>query len=128
MKERIDQLFEQLDLAFRALRGLSSLRRGNRTFREVLRDFQRLLMEAGGHGWEDRQKRAYLDHALNAEMEDKLITVEKSTFRITCIMPRGRRWENTPLPSVRRAICCSGEVVGLFETQGRRTLALALSL
>jgi len=34
-------------------------------------------MEAGGHNWDNEVKRSYLDNALNHEMNDQLVTVEK---------------------------------------------------
>lgn len=80
----IDSLFRHLDFLFKdkeaqakALRGLTSLRQGQRPFQVVLAELQRLLMEAGGHGWEDRQKAAYLDNSLNNDLKDSLITVDK---------------------------------------------------
>ena len=75
--EHMDFTFLDKDLQEKALAGLSSLHQGNHPFHSLLSDFQHLLMEAGGHAWDDQVKCAYLDNTLNREMKDRLMTVEK---------------------------------------------------
>ncbi|KAF7136973.1 hypothetical protein CNMCM5793_006677 [Aspergillus hiratsukae] len=71
-KKILDKMWEQMDHLFldrnrqeKAVRGLATLRQANRPFSEMMADFNRLLMEAGGHEWTSDVKVSYLDNALN---------------------------------------------------------------
>ena len=75
--EHLDFNFKDRNLRERAVRALGNLKQANKPFATLLNEFNRLLMEAGGHDWNDEVKRSYLDNALNHEMNDRLVTVEK---------------------------------------------------
>lgn len=78
----IEKLFEQMKVQFgdterqkKALERLQHLRQGNRSFEELLADFNRLLLEAGGHGWDDKLKIGMLRESLNWSMKDRMVAV-----------------------------------------------------
>lgn len=73
----LDFNFKDRNLRERAVRALGNLKQANKPFATLLNEFNRLLMEAGGHDWDNEVKRSYLDNALNHEMNDRLVTVEK---------------------------------------------------
>lgn len=75
--DHLDFSFKDRNLRERAIRALGNLKQANRPLAALLNEFSRLLMEAGGHDWDDEVKRSYLDNALNREMHDRLVTVEK---------------------------------------------------
>lgn len=75
--DHLDFTFKDRNLRERAVRALGNLKQANRPLATLLNEFSRLLMEAGGHNWNDEVKRSYLDNALNHEMHDRLVTVEK---------------------------------------------------
>ena len=80
LKDLLDHLdfnFKDRNLRERAVRALGNLKQANKPFATLLNEFNRLLMEAGGHNWDNEVKRSYLDNALNHEMNDRLVTVEK---------------------------------------------------
>lgn len=86
-------LLGQLDLIFKdkhqqenALRNLNQLKQLNQPFSDLLADFQRLLMEAGGYNWSDSVKKAALDNTLNREMDGQLTNVKKEeTYDEYCL-------------------------------------------
>jgi hypothetical protein len=78
----IEKLFEQMKVQFgdterqkKALERLQHLHQGNRSFEELLADFNRLLLEAGGHGWDDKLKIGMLRESLNWSMKDRMVAV-----------------------------------------------------
>jgi hypothetical protein len=80
----VNNFFSQMQLAFKdptlrekALNRLNSLRQGNRFFSELLSELDRLLLEAGGHEWEDRIKKGYVKAALNFALRERLVTVSE---------------------------------------------------
>lgn len=80
----VSNFFSQMQLAFKdstlrekALNRLNSLRQGNRSFSELLSELDRLLLEAGGHEWEDRIKKGYVKAALNYALRERLVTVSE---------------------------------------------------
>lgn len=75
--DHLDFTFKDRNLRERAVRALGNLKQANRPFAALFNEFSRLLMEAGGHDWDSEVKRSYLDNALNHEMNDRLVTVEK---------------------------------------------------
>jgi len=82
----LDMFFEEMRFAFKdpqlqqkALARLNTLRQGKRDFREFLGEFEQLLLEAGGHGWDNNVKRGFLDAAINQDMRKALISVERKT-------------------------------------------------
>lgn len=67
----VDGLFEQIGSAFRdprcqqkALSQLNKTRQGTRPFNEFLNEFNRLILEAEGWGWDDVIKKGYLKAAI----------------------------------------------------------------
>ena len=89
--------FKQMDIAFqdpslrdKALSKLNTLRQGNRSFSELVSEFDRLLLEAGGYGWDDSVKKGYLKASFNQALRDRLITVEeKDTYEDFCLQVKG---------------------------------------
>jgi hypothetical protein len=77
MLDQMDFYFLDRNLQERAVHELATIRQANRPFSTFLAEFNRLLMEAGGHEWSDDVKKSYIDRALNREMKDRLVTVEK---------------------------------------------------
>ena len=82
-KKQIDAFFDHLDFTFldkslqeKALQRLNTIRQGKRSFQELLAEFQRLLMEAGGHAWDDAVKIGFLNEAMNWEMKDRMVSVK----------------------------------------------------
>lgn len=88
----VTEFLKQMDLAFldtemqeKALAKLNNLRQGNRSFDDLLTELDRLLLEAGGHGWEDRVKKAFIKAALNQSLRERLIAVsEKPVYEEYC--------------------------------------------
>lgn len=62
----------------KAIAKLNTLHQGNRAFYELLTEFDRLLLEAGGHGWDDTVKKGYLRAAINNDLREKLITMDEA--------------------------------------------------
>lgn len=75
--DHLDFTFKDRNLRERAVRALGNLKQANKPFSTLFNEFNRLLMEAGGHDWDSEVKRSYLDNALNHELNDRLVTVEK---------------------------------------------------
>jgi hypothetical protein len=82
----LEMFFEEMRFPFKdpqlqqkALARLNTLRQGKRDFREFLGEFEQLLLEAGGHGWDDNVKRGFLDAAINQDMRKALISLERKT-------------------------------------------------
>jgi hypothetical protein len=80
----LNLFFDELQFAFqdaqlqqKALVRLNTLRQGRRDFREFLGEFEQLLLEAGGHQWDNNVKRGYLDAAINQDMRKALISIDK---------------------------------------------------
>ena len=89
--------FKQMDIAFqdpslrdKALSKLNTLRQGNRSFSELVSEFDRLLLEAGGYGWDDSVKKGYLKASFNQALRDRLVTVEeKNMYEDFCLQVKG---------------------------------------
>lgn len=72
----LDLLFEEKRFAFKdaqlqekALAHLNTLRQGRWDFREFLGEFEQLLLEAGGHKWEDNVKRGCIEAGIKICVE-----------------------------------------------------------
>ena len=91
-----ESFVEQLKTAFsdkamqqKAVQKLNSIRQGKQPFNEFLNEFNRLLLEANGHDWDDAVKKGYLQKALNEELSDRMISVEDDEFDDYCSQIRG---------------------------------------
>ena len=80
-----ENFFKHLRIAFKdpaaqkkALLRLNSLQQGSRPFIELLQEVDQLLLEAGGHSWDDDVKKGYLITAMNPALRDRLATVEEA--------------------------------------------------
>jgi len=93
----MEKLFEQMKVQFgdterqkKALEQLQHLRQGNRPFEELLADFNRLLLEAGGHRWDERLKIGILQDLLNWTMKDCMVAVsEANRYQEYCQQVKG---------------------------------------
>jgi hypothetical protein len=70
-------LFQEKELRQKALTKLNVLRQGNRPFGDLVGELNTLLMEAGGHGWDDAVKCGYLNAAISYNMRTALVGVKK---------------------------------------------------
>ncbi|KAI0991538.1 hypothetical protein K3495_g16649, partial [Podosphaera aphanis] len=71
---RLDKAFSDPEKISKAIDRLNSIKQGNQPFREFLQEFEQLLLEARGWGWEDPVKKGYLKAALNRELSDRLVS------------------------------------------------------
>jgi len=81
----VDEFFNQMDTAFgdprkidKAVGQLSRIRQGSDSFRVFLSEFDRVLLEARGWGWDDIVKKGLLRKALSRKLLDQMISVEES--------------------------------------------------
>jgi hypothetical protein len=91
-KFTVEGLFKQMDIAFRdprkrqkALGELNRIRQKSRSFGEFLSDFNRLILEAEGWGWQDEIKKAYLKAAISTELMEGFVgTKEEESYDDYC--------------------------------------------
>jgi hypothetical protein len=76
--EQISFAFKDHAIRDKAIAKLNTLRQGRRSFQELLTEFDRLLLEAGGYGWDDTVKKGYLRAAINNELRERLITMDEA--------------------------------------------------
>jgi hypothetical protein len=89
-------LFEQMDLAFldprakeKALASLNGTKQGGLSLNDFLGQFDQLLLEAGGWGWDDVIKKGYLRAALSTKLATALVGIEeKPTYDEYCTQLR----------------------------------------
>lgn len=67
-----DPLLEQ-----KALRRLTTMKQGTRTFFEYYSDFSKSLVEAGGSDWDDLVKINYLQNGLNYDLQEKAVGLSR---------------------------------------------------
>jgi hypothetical protein len=87
-----DGLFKQMDLAFldprakeKALASLNRTKQGSMPLNDFLSQFDQLLLEAGGWGWDDVIKKGYLRAALSVKLVTALVgSEEKPTYDEYC--------------------------------------------
>jgi hypothetical protein len=85
-------LFEQMRIAFcdprqrqKALSQLNRTKQGSRALDEFLNEFNRLILEAHGWGWEDFIKKGYLKAALSMKILEQTIGIaEKESYEDYC--------------------------------------------
>jgi hypothetical protein len=88
----VEGLFKQMDLAFRdprkqqkALGELNRVRQKSTPLGEFLSDFNRLILEAEGWGWQDEIKKGYLKAAISAELMEGIVgTKEEESYEEYC--------------------------------------------
>ena len=93
----VDEFFNQMDTAFgdprkidKAVGQLSRIRQGSDSFRVFLSEFDRVLLEARGWGWDDIVKKGLLRKALSRKLLDQMILVEESvSYDGYCTQLRG---------------------------------------
>ena len=80
----VQALFTQMRLAFsdprqhqKALSQLNRTKQRSQPFSEFLNDFNRLILEAEGWGWEDKIKKGYLKAALSTKLLTATIGIEE---------------------------------------------------
>ncbi|CBF81852.1 zinc finger CCHC domain-containing protein [Aspergillus nidulans FGSC A4] len=66
----LDKAFGDPDRQRKALVRVNTMKQGKRDFEEFLNEFDEELLNAGGINWDDNQKKALLDTAINVEQED----------------------------------------------------------
>ena len=72
--DRLDKAFEDTEKITKAIDRLNCIRQGNRCFREFLQEFEQIVLEAQGWGWDDTFKKGFLRAALNRELCDRLVS------------------------------------------------------
>lgn len=108
----MENMFEQMKVQFgdterqkKALQQLQHLRQGNQPFEDLLANFDRLLMEAGGFGWDDRLKIGLLRDALNYGMKDRMVSVvEEGTYVRYCQQVKGIADKLEELQKIKRSV------------------------
>ena len=85
-------IFEQMSIAFRdprhqqkALDQLNRTKQGKKNFGDFMNEFNRLLLEAEGWGWEDAVKKGFLKAALTLELRRAMVgVIESKTYEAYC--------------------------------------------
>jgi hypothetical protein len=79
-----EDLFQQMDTAFldprakeKALSNLNRTKQGGTSLNEFLSQFDQLLLEAGGWGWDDTIKKGYLKDAITTQLLSALVGMEE---------------------------------------------------
>lgn len=88
----VEEFMAQLRTAFldhrqqqKALGEINRTKQGSRPFREFLNDFDRLVMEAQGWGWDDAVKKGYLKAAINTKIMTAIVGArEEPTYHGYC--------------------------------------------
>lgn len=81
----MDQAFNDADLQQKALVRVNTMRQGRRDFEEFLADFDSALIDAGGLLWDNTQKKALLDTAVNQTLlEGTVGTEQPATYEEYC--------------------------------------------
>jgi hypothetical protein len=89
---RTKDLFQQMDTAFldprakeKALSTLNHTKQESTPLNEFLSQFDQLLLEAGGWGWDDTIKKGYLKDAITTQLLSALVgTEEKPSYEEFC--------------------------------------------
>jgi hypothetical protein len=81
----IEGFFKQIRLAFsdprasqKALELINRTKQGSRLFNDFLNEFNRLILEAEGWGWDDKVKKAYLKAAISHKLKDRTIGMNEA--------------------------------------------------
>ena len=74
---QLENAFEDTAAQQKALQKLSDIQQGKRPFNEFLNEFDRLLLEARGQGWQDSIKKSFLKRALSESLKNNLIPIEE---------------------------------------------------
>src|SRR5450756_672388 len=81
----MDIMFRDPRKRQKALGELNHIRQKLRSFGEFLSDFNRLILEAEGWGWQDEIKKAYLKAAISTELMEGLVgTKEEESYDDYC--------------------------------------------
>jgi hypothetical protein len=87
-----DSFFKQIRLAFsdprasqKALEKINRTKQGITPFNDFLNEFNRLILEAEGWGWDDKVKKAYLRTAISYKLKDRTIGLkEEESYEEYC--------------------------------------------
>jgi hypothetical protein len=81
----IEGFFKQIRLAFsdprasqKALELINRTKQGLRPFNDFLNEFNRLILEAEGWGWDNKVKKAYLKAAISYKLRDRTIGMDEA--------------------------------------------------
>ena len=79
-----DSFFKQIRLAFsnprasqKVLEKINRTKQGITPFNNFLNEFNRLILEAKGQGWDDKVKKAYLCTAISYKLKDRIIGLKE---------------------------------------------------
>lgn len=73
----LDKAFGDPDRQRKALVRVNTMKQGRRDFEEFLNEFDEELLNAGGINWDDNQKKALLDTAINVELLKAMVGIRQ---------------------------------------------------
>jgi hypothetical protein len=73
----LDKAFGDPDRQRKALVRVNTMKQGRRDFEEFLNEFDEELLNAGGINWDDNQKKALLDTAINVELLKAMVGIKQ---------------------------------------------------
>ncbi|CBF71484.1 uncharacterized protein ANIA_10846 [Aspergillus nidulans FGSC A4] len=73
----LDKAFGDPDRQRKALVRVNTIKQGRRDFEEFLNEFDEELLNAGGINWDDNQKKALLDTAINVELLKAMVGIRQ---------------------------------------------------
>lgn len=83
--QALDQAFSDVELQRKALVRINTMKQGKRDFEDFLTEFDSALIDAGGLLWDDAQKKALLDTAVNRHLlEGTIGTDQPHTYEEYC--------------------------------------------
>lgn len=83
--DQMDSAFQDRAAKRKAIAKLNRIRQGKRSFDDLLRNIDQLLLESGGYEWADEIKKGYLNNALSIGLKDRLVAVEEAgTYEEYC--------------------------------------------
>ena len=87
---QLETAFSDPALQQKAIQQLNTIRQASKPFRDFLNEFDRLLLEAQGHEWDNGVKKGYLKRALSDSLRDRLISIEEDDeYDDFCTQVRG---------------------------------------
>ncbi|WP_423778729.1 hypothetical protein [Escherichia coli] len=112
----LDHMFVDPARQEKARRKVYTMRQGKRPLAEFLAEFNQVLMEAGGHTWDDSAKKGALQMALNTKLLEYLIgTDTPDTYEAYCALLRRTDDRVKETQSVAQARRKGGYYLGAVE-------------